>query len=88
MRDVPTTAKNVTGLVEEYEDLTDRFGGQICALNSQEDEIVAMLVKDHDWTEDGARKLITCVRQYGAFALRNALAIAIALDCEDGTLGI
>lgn len=49
------------------------------------------LVRDisckHDWTEYGARTIVTLANEYGAFMLRNALALAIALNKEDGDLG-
>lgn len=41
----------------------------------------------HDWTDAGARSVVALANDYGAFMLRNALAIAIALGKEDGDLG-
>jgi len=45
------------------------------------------LVRECDWTPPAAAALITLVRDYGSFALRNAAALAIALHIEDGQLG-
>lgn len=51
------------------------------------DRLVRHLSRAHDWTEHGARAIVSLANQYGGFMLRNALAIAIALDKEDGDLG-
>ena len=45
------------------------------------------LVSKANWTSEGARELVDIARKYGAFMLRNALALAIALGIEDGTSG-
>ena len=46
------------------------------------------LVGDAEWTVEGARHLSLLVRTYGAFILRNAAALAIALDLDDGEAGL
>lgn len=51
------------------------------------DRLVRNLSSSHDWTEHGARTVVSLASQYGAFMLRNALALAVALDKEDGDLG-
>jgi len=40
-----------------------------------------------DWTERGANEILRLATDYGAFMLRNALAIAVVLGREDGELG-
>jgi len=40
-----------------------------------------------EWTREGARHLASLARSYGSFMLRNALALAVATDIEDGELG-
>lgn len=40
-----------------------------------------------EWTEEGAVQLVDLSRSYGAFMLRNALALAVAAGIEDGELG-
>lgn len=40
-----------------------------------------------DWTPEGAAHITRLARDYGAFMLRNALALATALGIEDGALG-
>jgi hypothetical protein len=51
------------------------------------DQIVSILIQNHDWTNQGANTIVSLVNQYGAFMLRNALALAIVLGREDGSLG-
>ena len=50
------------------------------------DRLVQDLSSAHDWTEKGARVIVSLANEYGAFMLRNALALAVALDREDGDL--
>jgi hypothetical protein len=38
------------------------------------------------WTREGAEEVTRLAREYAGFMLRNALAIANALDIEDGEL--
>jgi hypothetical protein len=45
------------------------------------------LSRTHDWTEEGAQIVVALANEYGAFMLRNALALAVALGQEDGELG-
>ncbi len=84
-KDVPETAADVSGLVEEYEDIAAEHGEDAVL---QTDEIVNKLVKDHEWTPAGAAQLMNLVEKYGTYILRNALALAIALDREDGSEGL
>ena len=51
------------------------------------DRLVQHLSRAHDWTEHGAREIVSLANEYGAFMLRNALALALALGKEDGELG-
>ncbi len=45
------------------------------------------LAQDHDWSYEGARAIIELANNYGSFMLKNALALSIALEKEDGDLG-
>lgn len=40
-----------------------------------------------DWSITGASELLRLADHYGAFLLRNALAIAVVLGKQDGSLG-
>ena len=54
-----------------------------------DDELVVWrLMERCDWTRNGADVLLMLAQRYGAFILRNALALARALDIEDGDLGL
>jgi hypothetical protein len=48
------------------------------------DALADRLVQDGDWTCEAALHLICLVQEYGWFMLRNAAALAIAADVEDG----
>lgn len=45
------------------------------------------LQNEMEWTQEGAAHVAALAREYGAFVLRNALALAISLGIEDGELG-
>ena len=51
------------------------------------DHLVSNLSTEHDWTHQGAHAIVCLANEYGAFMLRNALALAIVLGKEDGDLG-
>ena len=53
-----------------------------------DERLIGELASSHDWTEQGAQQLVELAQQYGCFFLRNALALAIALDIEEGKLGL
>ena len=65
------------GLIQEYGDLRT---------DMTEESIVRALVADHEWKDETARTLYALVTDYGYFMLRNAAALAIALDVADGEL--
>jgi len=46
-----------------------------------------MLHNEMEWTRDGAAQVAALACNYGAFVLRNALALALSLGIEDGELG-
>ena len=49
--------------------------------------VEAKLPDEMEWTQEGAAHVAALARDYGAFFLRNALALAISLGIEDGELG-
>lgn len=69
-------------LRSEYETLVAEAGR-----NPSDARLVAALVKDADWTRQGADEVVRLARQYGTSILRNALALADALGVEDGSRG-
>ncbi|MGE0481992.1 MAG: hypothetical protein AB7Q17_16140 [Phycisphaerae bacterium] len=56
--------------------------------DATDEQIVSALVRDADWTERGAREVLQLARRYGTSILRNALAVASAMDIEDGEAGL
>lgn len=70
-------------LLTEYETIIAEIGE-----HAADDRIVAKLVHDGDWTEQGAREVLHLARRYGTSILRNALALASAMHIEDGTSGL
>ena len=77
----------VNSLVSEYATL---LGGRLSKDSQrQHDEagIIEDLVASADWSMSGARELMRLADHYGAFMLRNALAIAVVLRKEDGVQG-
>ena len=52
------------------------------------DTVVGRLHREADWTYAGAEHVGALARNYGSFVLRNALALALALEIEDGELRI
>jgi hypothetical protein len=70
-------------LVAEYETIIADLGEQ-----ATDEKIVRTLVERADWTQQGARAVVMLSRKYGVFVLRNALALANAMQIEDGEAGI
>jgi hypothetical protein len=75
------TAENVTDLVEEYRILFEGVS------DDSSESIEYALTHGAEWTPEAAAHLLQLARAYGSFMLRNALAISLALNVEDGELG-
>ena len=77
----------VDSLISEYQtilgngELKDAEGGY------DESGILKELSVSADWSTSGASELLKLADKYGAFMLRNALAIAVVLGKEDGSEG-
>jgi hypothetical protein len=52
------------------------------------DKLICLLCKEGEWTTEGAEILVYLVKQYGSFILKNAFALALAANIEDGELGL
>jgi hypothetical protein len=72
---------DVSNLVEEYRGLFEGMGVDT------PDCFQGVLARDAEWTPEAAERLLLLATAYGSFMLRHALAIALALDIEDGELG-
>ncbi len=77
----------VESLITEYETLLAEK--PIKTLQGEYDDsgLLRELSVSADWSVAGARELIKLANNYGAFMLRNALAIAVVLGKEDGLDG-
>ena len=76
----------VDSLVNEYASLIHGKMLDDSATENDEAGIVKELVSA-DWSAPAAEELVRLAEEYGAFMLRNALAIAIVLGKEDGSAG-
>ncbi len=83
-----TTANlDATPLVDEYRAIVEESTKK-ATREIDWNELRRALVQTADWTDDGAAHFALLVRTYGAFVLRNALALAVAAEIEDGELGL
>lgn len=72
--------------VSEYRALLEPARNKVVG-RVDKDRLIRELSRAHDWTDPGARAIVSLSTEYGVFMLRNALALAIILDKEDGDLG-
>ena len=70
-------------LLAEYETIITDLGAQ-----ATDEQIVRALAERGDWTEQGASEVFQLARRYGTSILRNALALAAAMQIEDGNAGL
>lgn len=77
---------NLTALVDEYRTFADESGNGEGVPDWG--PLTARLIAEGQWTEHGAHHLVELVQTYGSFVLRNAAALAIATEVEDGTAGL
>ena len=73
----------VASFTDEYRALVDSLGP-----DPEDEDLRVLLMKDSDWSERGSSTLIMLARQYGTSILANALALAEALEIEDGEAGL
>ena len=78
------TPQNLESLISEYRNAIQEH----YPATKENTCTIRTLCEQHDWTPEGAGTILALANDYGAFVLRNALALAIALDKEDGDLGI
>jgi hypothetical protein len=75
-------AEKITTLIDEYRTLFGEVDNRSCR------SLKRVLVREAEWTPEAAAHLLRLARAYGSFMLGNALAISLALDIEDGELGL
>lgn len=76
--------EHVDLLIDDYRSLIDNKSLRSRAGFGERKNVEAIL-KSADWTSSGASELFSLVENYGAFMLRNALALAVVLGREDGS---
>ena len=82
-------ATSVKSLVEEYKTLcTDISFPRPISDEIAWQKITELLHQKGEWTLQGSEHVIHLAKTYGSFVLRNALALAIVLDIEDGSLNL
>jgi hypothetical protein len=74
-------------LIAEYEGILQNIEQEGNGRKAEIESLAKALEESGDWTQQGAAQIIELVTCYGAFMLRNALALAVALGREDGDLG-
>lgn len=74
---------DVPSFVDEYTTLLDAL-----VPSPKDEEIRAFLIRHSEWSERGAATVLALAKHYGTFVLANALALAEALEVEDGEAGI
>jgi len=81
---------NATPYPDSVPYFVDEYKAIIGCLGSEPDDesIRDLLIKDADWTVRGSGILVMLVREYGTFVLANALALAEAMEIEDGNAGL
>lgn len=75
--------ESVQPLVEEYRALL-----HVLSPSPADERIREFLIRHSDWSERGAATILALAKNYGTFMLANALALAEALEIEDGELGL
>lgn len=76
---------------QQYRDYIDEYQNTLGGMqlgNLDWDRVAETLAAEHEWTDDGALHLVQLVRDYGAFILSHAAALAVVLKQEDGEIGL
>lgn len=81
------TPENVAALVDEYKIILEQATAVSARhISHDSDKVERLLVSEGEWTPRAAEHLLHLSKAYGSFMLRNALALALALEIEDGAL--
>jgi hypothetical protein len=81
--------ENISSLVDEYQTILSNQLNTFSPDNDKKcDAIKELMHKESDWTPNGAEAVVDLATNYGSFILRNALALSIALNIEDGRLSL
>jgi len=84
-----TVTTSIRNTIEEYQGIFSIPIGSVSKITDSDwTNIENKLQTDAGWTEEGSKHVVSLVRNYGSFVLRNALSLAITLDIEDGKYGL
>lgn len=78
---------DATGLEPEYQTIVQEARWACLEVPGARDRLHSGLVGTGEWTPSAASALIELAERYGSFMLRNALALAVAMEIEDGSEG-
>ncbi len=82
------TCDEINRLTEEYRHLLKKPVSNMAGISKfATGEIKDLLVSKGEWSPRASEHLLDLASAYGSFMLRNALALSIALQIEDGELG-
>jgi hypothetical protein len=82
------TSENISYLVSEYTCMLDQTTKRAATnISNDSNKIKELLVAEGNWTPQAADHLIRLSKDYGSFMLRNALALSLALEIDDGAFG-
>lgn len=82
------TSEDVADLVEEYKGILKQASTEATGdVSHLHDKVEELLIAEGEWTYEAAEHLLRLSKEYGSFMLRNALALALAMEIEDGALG-
>lgn len=82
------TIDEIKGLTEEYRALLRESANKISEPSKNTiEEVKKLLVGKEEWSHKASEHLLNLAIGYGSFMLRNALALSLALEIEDGELG-
>lgn len=73
----------VPSFVAEYAALVDCLGP-----DPDDEDLCTLLIRHSEWSVRGSATLVMLARRYGTFVLANALALAEAMEIEDGDAGL
>lgn len=74
-------------LTEEYSLLIREYVTSIGNSAPADDGVKQILISEGEWSPLASEHLLNLVHGYGSFMLKNALALSLALQIEDGKLG-
>jgi len=82
------TCDEINGLTKEYRILLKQAANKMSGRSKfATGEIKDLLVSKGEWSIVASEHLLELATAYGSFMLRNALALSLALQIEDGELG-